>query len=144
MTKPGADTRGTDPAEAVILDTSAYSNLRAAHPDVLRLLGRAPLVYLPVVVIGELEAAFRRGAKFAENQSLLGAFIDEPFVQIVEVTRSTARRYGRLVAQLRAAGTPIPTNDVWIAAIASGVDGFLLTFDRDFERVPGIRCRVLV
>lgn len=109
----------------------------------LSLLARSPLIHLPVIVIGELEAAFQQGTKLVENRTMLADFIDEPFVRVAEVTRSTARRYGKLAAQLRRAGTPIPTNDVWIAAIASSLDGYLLTFDRDFERVPGIRCRVL-
>jgi tRNA(fMet)-specific endonuclease VapC len=143
MTRPGAEPPGEDRAEPIVLDTSAYSYLRSGHPDVLSLLARSPLIYLPVVVIGELEAAFRQGTKLAENQAMLADFLDEPFVRVVEVTRATARTYGELVAQLRRAGTPIPTNDAWIAAIASTLDGYLLTFDRDFERVAGLRCRVL-
>jgi tRNA(fMet)-specific endonuclease VapC len=143
MPRSGAEPPGADPAEAVVLDTSAYSHLRSAHPDVLSLLAHSPLIYLPVIVIGELEAAFQHGRRLLENRTMLAEFIDEPFVQVVEVTRSAARRYGDLVAQLRQAGTPIPTNDVWIAAIASNLDGYLVTFDHDFERVPGIRCRVL-
>ena len=143
MTRSGAERPGVDPAEPIILDTSAYSHLRSAHPDVLSLLARSPLIYLPVIVIGELEAAFQQGTKPVENRTMLADFIDEPFVQVVEASRSMAHRYGKLVAQLRQAGTPIPTNDVWIAAIASNLDGYLLTFDRDFERVPGIRCRLL-
>ena len=143
MPRPGAEPPGEGPAESIILDTSAYSHLRSGHPDVHHLLARSPVVYLPLIVIGELEAAFQQGTKLVENRSRLAEFIDEPFVHVVGVTRSMARRYGELVDSLRRAGTPIPTNDIWIAAIASTVDGYILTFDRDFERVPGIRCHVL-
>jgi len=143
MPRTGAETPREGPAESVILDTSAYSHLRSGHPDVRSHLARSPLIYLPIIVIGELEAAFQQGTKLVENRGRLAELIDEPFVHIVGATRSAARRYGELIASLRRAGTPIPTNDIWIAAIASTLDGYLLTFDRDLERVPGIRCQVL-
>ena len=118
MPRPGAE-----PTDPIVLDTSAYSRLRTGHPEVLSLLARAPLVYLPVIVIGELAAAFEGGSRPLENLTALAELIDEPFVHIIDVNQATARRYGQLVGALRRAGTPIPTNDVWIAAIASGTDG---------------------
>jgi tRNA(fMet)-specific endonuclease VapC len=48
-----------------------------------------------------------------------------------------------VVRILRQAGTPIPTNDVWIAATTAGTDGRLVTFDRDFTRVPDLRYLLL-
>jgi predicted nucleic acid-binding protein len=134
---------GVDPDDPIVLDTSAYSRLRIGHADVLSVLARAPIVYLPVVVIGELEAAFDGGSRPAENRAILAQFIDEPFVQVVGVDVATARRYGALVGALQRAGTPLPANDVWIAAVTSGTDGFLVTFDRDFARIPDLRCVVL-
>ena len=74
---------------------------------------------------------------------MLTEFLDETFVQVIDVDRSTAYRYGQLIGTLRKAGTPIPSNDVWIAAVASGTDGALVTFDRDFARIPGLRCVLL-
>lgn len=136
-------TSGAEPTSPVVLDTSAYSRFRAGDSTVLSLLAHAPLVYLPVVVIGELEAAFVRGSRRTENTDALREFIDEPFVEVFDVDRAVAGRYGELSLALRRAGTPIPTNDVWIAAITNGTDGYLVTFDHDFERVPGLRCMVL-
>ena len=59
-------------------------------------------------------------------------------------TAAVARHYGRLFAELKRAGTPIPVNDVWIAAACLDCDGRLVTFDRDFERIPGLELTVLV
>ena len=98
---------------------------------------------MPAATIGELEAAFLRGNRPRENQLLLDAFLDEPMVREVEINRKVARRYGALFATLRSAGTPIPINDVWIAAAAMEMGSRLLTFDRDFERVPGLAVDVL-
>lgn len=138
MPRPGAES--IDP---IVLDTSAYSRLRTGHPEVLRRLAAAPLMYVPVIVIGELEAAFELGSRAAQNRASLAEFLSEPFVSVVDVTQTTARRYGELVGTLRRAGTPIPGNDVWIAAVTMGTDGYLVTFDSDFTRVPGLRCVVL-
>ena len=54
---------------------------------------------------------------------------------IIEVTPDVARRYGEVFAELRRAGTPIPVNDIWIAAAALDAKAHLLTFDSDFDRI---------
>jgi tRNA(fMet)-specific endonuclease VapC len=54
------------------------------------------------------------------------------------VTPSVARHYGRVFAALKRADTPLPLNDIWIAAITLDCGGTLLTFDRDFERIAGL------
>ena len=74
---------------------------------------------------------------------MLADFLDEPFVSTLPLTRSVARRYGRVFAQLRGAGTPIPINDVWIAATTLDAGGHLLTFDADFEMIGSLDCTVL-
>jgi tRNA(fMet)-specific endonuclease VapC len=55
----------------------------------------------------------------------------------------TARRYGELFARLRRAGSPVPINDVWIAAACLDCGGHLLTFDLCFERIPALVATVL-
>lgn len=127
----GADTR-------IVLDTSAYSHFRAGRADVLDHLAGADVVLVPTVVLGELDAAFEAGLRAVDNRARLAEFLDEPFVRVLPVTASVARHYGRIVGDLRRAGTPIPTNDVWIAATAADAGATLLTFDRHFERVAGL------
>jgi predicted nucleic acid-binding protein len=127
----------------VALDTSAWAWFRKGEPQVVSRIQRASGVLVPATTIGELEAAFLRGSQARANQLLLDAFLEEPLVQVVDVDRKVARRYGVLFSKLRAAGTPIPINDVWIAAASIEAGGRLLTFDRDFERVPGLAVEVL-
>jgi tRNA(fMet)-specific endonuclease VapC len=138
MIGPGANT-----VDRLVLDTSAYSHLRAGHGGVLDIVAGAAVVLVPVVVIGELEAAFRGGAREQENRVALTEFLAEPFVSVLDVTRRVATRYGAVHADLRRAGTPIPANDIWIAALALDSGGHLLTFDHDFSHVDGLPSTIL-
>jgi tRNA(fMet)-specific endonuclease VapC len=134
---------GGESAARLVLDTSAYSHFRAGHPRVLDLMAAAEAVVMPTVVLGELEAGFQLGSREGENRSLLAEFLTEPFVSIVQVTPSVARHYGRLFADLRRAGTPLPINDVWIAAVTLDCGGHLLTFDEHFDDIPSLVRTVL-
>jgi len=134
---------GADIIERLVLDTSAYSHFRAGHPLALDAIASAVAVVIPVTVLGELVAALEMGSRTRENRSVLREFLAEPFVTVVDTTRSVAERYGRLFADLRGAGTPIPANDIWIAATALVVEGHLLTFDADFRHVKGLSATIL-
>ena len=122
----------------MVLDTSAYSQLRYGHEIVLDTLAAAGSVLMPATVLGELEGAFELGERSKENRLALSEFLDEPFVSILPTTRAVARRYGRIFAQLRRAGTPFPVNDVWIAAATLDCGGHLLTFDQHFSHIQGL------
>ena len=131
------------PTERLVLDTSAYSHLRAGHVQVLDLVADAAVVVIPVTVLGELEAGFELGRRTQENRRVLAEFLDEPFASVLDVTATTVRYYARIIASLRRAGTPIPVNDVWIAAAAMECNGHLLTFDRDFRRIMDLELTLL-
>lgn len=109
----------------------------------MELIATVPTVIVPVVVLGELEAAFRLGSRVAENRAMLTEFLSESFVAQWDVTGAVAQRYGETFAQLRRAGTPIPINVVWIASITLDCRGHLVTFDSDFSRVAGLSVTVL-
>ena len=123
------------PVNRLVLDTGAYSNLRAGHVQVLDHVSDALVVVMPVTVLGELEAAFELGRRTQENRRALAEFLAEPFASVLEVTTITVRYYARKFASLCRAGAPIPVNDVWIAAATMECNGHLLTFDRDFSRI---------
>lgn len=123
---------------ATMLDTSAYSAFKRGHGGVVSALRRPRSVLLPSVVIGELLAGFARGSRRERNERDLAAFLARTRVEEVPVTHETAERYAAIHSSLRAAGTPIPTNDVWIAASAMEHGALLLTLDGDFESVPQI------
>ena len=124
------------PTEKVVLDTSAYSRFRSGHLEVTEWIALAYTVVVPVTVLGELDAGFELGRRAPENRRILAEFLDEPFVRVLDVTASTVRYYARIYAALRRAGTPIPVNDMWIAAATVECNGHLLTFDRDYSRIP--------
>jgi tRNA(fMet)-specific endonuclease VapC len=127
----------------LVLDTSAYSRLRTGHARVLDLVARCDLVQVPVTVLGELEAGFRLGSRYLENRRALEDFLAEPFVAIEPISEEAACEYGRLFAELRRKGTPIPTNDLWIAAATLCARSHLLTFDGDFRTIKGLSLTVL-
>ena len=127
----------------VVLDTSAWSRLRAGNEEVLDWCTGAEVVYLPTIVLGELEVGFRLGRRYADNRARLDEFLSEAWVEVLPISADVALRYGAVFASLRAAGTPIPINDVWIAAASLQSGAHLLTFDGDFRCVPGLSCTVL-
>lgn len=134
---------GVELARRLVLDTSAYSHFRAGDGRVLNFIAAAEIVFVPTVALGELEAGFNLGRRERENQTLLAEFLSETFVSILPVTPMVSRRYGQIFADLRRAGTPIPINDIWIAATALDCGGHLLTFDGDFRQIASLDCTVL-
>lgn len=132
-----------DVVPRLMLDTSAYSRFRAGDSRVHDLIADADVVLVPVPVLGELYGAFEVGGRARENRVALADFLAEPFVTVSAVSETVARQYGRLYGALRKAGSPVPVNDIWIAACALDQGACLLTFDTDFERVPGLDCIVL-
>ncbi|MDA1274126.1 MAG: type II toxin-antitoxin system VapC family toxin [Verrucomicrobia bacterium] len=119
----------------VALDTNAYSDWRTSgrwHET----LSLADSILVPTVVMGELFHGFRKGNQLVENQRRLEAFLSEPQVRIVEATRRTAGIYGEFLHHLQKQATPIPTNDIWIAAIVSEHSAVLLTRDPHFTHLP--------
>lgn len=127
----------------LVLDTSAYSWMRSGDDRVLSLIARAEITIIPVTVLGELEAGFELGNRPQQNRSVLAEFLAEPFVSVRPTTPKTARWYGEILAELRRAGTPIPVNDIWIAATTRDCGGTLVTFDHHFRSVPDLAVIVL-
>ena len=128
----------TERIARLVLDTSAYSKLRSGDTRVRDLIADAESVMVPTPVLGELHGAFDLGSRTRENRVALGDFLAEAFVHVIPVSETVARHYGRVFAGLRRAGTPIPANDMWIAACAIDQGACLLTFDHDFEHVAGL------
>lgn len=126
-----------------LLDTNAYVELLKGAPTVGAMVREAEQLVFSTVVVGELLFGFRNGTRYDKNLAVLDDFLSQPWVELQPVTRVTADRFGRVAAALRKAGTPIPTNDVWIAAHAFETGAELITFDRHFESVRGLPVTVL-
>jgi tRNA(fMet)-specific endonuclease VapC len=126
-----------------LLDTNAYVDLLKGGAAVASLVREAEQLVFSTVVVGELLFGFRNGTRYDKNLAVLDDFLGQSWVELHSVTRVTADRFGRVAAALRKAGTPIPTNDVWIAAHAFETGAELITFDRHFESVRGLPVSVL-
>ena len=106
--------------------------------QVSRIVRDAEEVVLPAVVLGELLYGCRNGSRYERNVRDMRAFLDNPYVSLVPVGATTADRYSRIAASLRAKGRRIPTNDLWIAAHAMETGADLVSAARHFEHVDGI------
>ncbi|MDA3940506.1 MAG: type II toxin-antitoxin system VapC family toxin [Spirochaetia bacterium] len=122
----------------VSLDTNAYSALITGDITVLDALGEATEVYLSIFVIGELYYGFSNGYNEEKNRTVLNKFLKKPTVKIIHTTMETAEIYGRLKINLKKKGTPVPINDLWIAAHAIETGSFLLTYDSHFKTIPEV------
>ena len=122
----------------ICLDTNAYSRLMRNREMLTACLERAESIFIPTIVLGELHAGFEMGAQRNRNREELARFLDVPGVYAAEVTADVSERYGLLVKDLRAKGTPIPTNDIWIAAISLELGTRLVTYDDHFAVIPGL------
>ncbi len=125
--------------EKIVIDTNAYSQLFRGDKFVLDLISRAERVYMPVTVLGELLAGFRMGSRENKNRQELDEFIGKPTVRVLETTLDIADIYAGLVADLRKSGRKIPTNDIWIAAHTLSKGATLMSYDKHFQFVPGLR-----
>jgi predicted nucleic acid-binding protein len=123
----------------VALDTNRWTGLFRGDADLAKFLARCEEVWIPYVVLGEIKAGFYGGTRPAHNEALLSRFVARETVAILLATRETAEHYARLFVQLKRAGTPIPDNDLWIAALVSEHDLTLITRDRHFEKLPQLR-----
>lgn len=123
----------------IALDTNRYRDLCEGNAEVLDLVGKADRVVVPFVVLAELRAGFAIGSRGSENERPLLRFLAKPGVEVAYATDGTTRSYASLYRQLRAAGTPIPTNDLWIAAVVVEHGLTLLSADAHFRHLPQIR-----
>jgi tRNA(fMet)-specific endonuclease VapC len=127
----------------ICLDTSAYSNFKRGDNPVVEVIGSALHVQVPVIVLGELRAGFRQGDRAEENERELQRFLRNAVVEVVEIDEEAASIYADLVVDLRRAGTPLPSNDIWIAAVAVREGATVVTYDDHFAHLRRSGARIL-
>ncbi|MCB1193303.1 MAG: type II toxin-antitoxin system VapC family toxin [Leptospiraceae bacterium] len=123
----------------ILLDTNAYSNYLRGDENVLSALSEANIVYMSIFVLGELYSGFKNGTKESWNKENLHSFIKKPTVNIIDATIETSIIFAEIKNSLKISESPIPINDVWIAAHAFEMSSVLITFDSHFKNIPGIR-----
>ena len=124
----------------VLVDTNIYSLAMKGDPDVVKVLRRIDGIGFSAVSIGELYSGFKGGRQEAENREELNIFLDSPRVVVHPVDELTADFYASILNDLKIAGTPIPTNDIWIAATAFQHGCKMYSMDKHFRLIPGLVC----
>ena len=120
------------------LDTNAYVDLCKGVAESVRVVETAETVSLPFVVVAELRAGFAMGRRSSENERTLRRFLMAGGVDVLYPDDQTSHHYASVFRQLRHQGTPIPTNDVWIAALVLQHSLVLHSRDRHFDSLPQI------
>ena len=126
----------------LILDTSAYAGFKLGYEAVVEYLVLAHSIFISPIVLGELLFGFRGGSQFEKNMAELNRFLEHPVVEIINLTEITSDRYARIAARLKQQGTPIPSNDIWIAAQTMETGAELVTLDHHFENINGLVYRI--
>lgn len=125
------------------LDTSAYSQFKRGDPQAVDIIDRADWIGVPTVVLGELSVGFLLGHRRRENEIDLAAFLANAVVEALVVDEEVARIYAEIIVGLREAGTPLPTNDIWIAASAARAGASVMTYDVHFSAIKRVASIVL-
>lgn len=123
----------------ILLDTNCYTAYLAGDERVLDVLAEAESVYMSIFVLGELFAGFRGGSKELQNRNNLKKFLAKSTVTVLDATMETAEIFGDLKEKLKKSGTPLPINDVWIAAHTLETSSVLITYDAHFKLITGLR-----
>jgi tRNA(fMet)-specific endonuclease VapC len=118
------------------LDTNRYVDFARGEPDVIDVLETAEEILLPVIVLAELRAGFAVGSRGSVNEGSLRRFLQRPGVDVLAPDEQTTHHYAEVFRQLRQQGTPIPTNDMWIAALALQHGLVLYARDAHFDHLP--------
>ncbi len=120
----------------IALDTNRYVDFCRGNEDVVRVVQEAERLFLPLMVLAKLRAGCLGGSQLRKNEATLTLFLNSPRVEVLDPDEQTTHHYARLFFQLRKQGTPIPTNDLWIAALVVQHDLVLCARDQHFDHLP--------
>jgi tRNA(fMet)-specific endonuclease VapC len=120
----------------IAIDTNRYRDFCSAVPEAIMRLSTVKLIFMPFVTLAELRAGFLCGNLSRKNEAALSQFLNSPRVRLLFADEATSHHYARIFLQLRSQGTPIPTNDIWIAALTMQHGLFLYSRDKHFDYLP--------
>jgi tRNA(fMet)-specific endonuclease VapC len=122
---------------ALILDTNALSAAADREPAALELVARAERVAVPVIVLGEYRLGIAQSRHYTSYKNWLRDWITA--VTVLDIEEETTHHYAAIGLELRKKGTPIPANDLWIAALCRQHSLPVVSRDRHFDLVAGIQ-----
>ena len=120
----------------IALDSNRYTDLRRGVAAVVEVIESAGEIYVPLIVVAEQRAGFAHGTARTKNEHALTCFLNNPGVFVLLPDEQTSFFYADTYAYLRKKGRPIPTNDLWIAALVIQHNLVLFDRDRDFDALP--------
>jgi tRNA(fMet)-specific endonuclease VapC len=121
----------------VILDTNALSAVADNEPSAVRIFSQAATIELPVIVLGEYRFGIAHSRRRNDYEKWLGELTAA--TRVLPVDDETSSQYARIRAELKKAGRPIPSNDLWIAALARQHRFSLMSQDQHFDAVQGLK-----
>ncbi len=121
----------------LVLDTNALSALAEGEPKVVKACTSADEIAIPVIVLGEYRFGISQSRHKREHERWLDELL--PACNVLIIDEETTFSYATLRGELRKAGTPIPSNDIWIAALCRQYALPILTRDHHFETVVGLK-----
>ena len=120
----------------MILDTNALSSIADNEPAAVRIFSQADSIELPVIVLGEYRFGIAHSRRRNEYEKWLGELIAA--TRVLAVDDETSGHYARIRAELKKGGRPIPSNDLWIAALVRQHRLPLMSLDQHFDAVQGL------
>ena len=127
----------------ILLDTNAYSAFKRGDARIVDHVARADEILIAVPVLAELRVGFKAGTMEKRNLDELEEFLAARRVSVPAITEQTALFYAEIHSGLKRQGTPLPVNDVWIAACTVESGAILISDDAHFQRIPGLPLNVL-
>jgi predicted nucleic acid-binding protein len=128
----------------LVLDTHIYCDYAEGLADVVEAMAQyGEFLFIPSIVLGELNYGFTKGKRQQFNERKLRQVISRLKIEIIDVNAGVARKYGLIFLSLQRKGAKIPINDVWIAACCMEIGGTLLTRDNHFTLVEQVDAMVL-
>jgi predicted nucleic acid-binding protein len=124
---------------SVIIDTNAYSEFKKGNKGAVSILRNVNAIILTPIVIGELMSGFIIGNRESINRKEFEEFKQSKRVITVQINDETSEYFALIFKELRDKGKPVPTNDLWIAAIARQIDCPIFTYDKHFQYIKGVK-----
>lgn len=120
--------------KACFIDTNIVIDVFRGRKEVADEITTFEKVYAPIPVLGELYLGVEKSSRKAHHLTQIEVLLS--LSEVVHTSNETAKTYGKIKALLKKKGTPIPENDIWIAALAIEHDLPLITRDKHFTHLP--------
>ncbi len=122
----------------ILIDTNAYTAFKYGDKSICEIMQHAEQIVMSPIILGELLSGFDHGNRAKQNRKELNQFLESSRIRIFPLSLDTANFYAQVYITLKNKGTPIPTNDMWIAAQALEFGCIVCTFDKHFSEIDGL------